>query len=397
MVKAPDAHPIDGAFRFTSPDDSAASKPGAAAVADQTVALSEFLDTGDGAGAAPGRLGVAGRFVSLLGTLVGVGGLVFAATAMRGRRRDVRHVLFWVRRAGLVVMAGAVMEFLAQVVTEAGGSWSALWSPSAIGSVVASTFGSAAGLRIVGGFALATGARLDTIAASEVADPVAAVHNLVSTGVAGANAEMRGAVSASASGPPPNQGSLMEAGDHAWHANAGSVGAAVGALAVLAAHLFDGHTVSKGDRLFTGVVDIIHVAGSAVWAGGILMLATVLWLRHREGRDLWARQLAIRFSVVATAALVLVGLAGVILTIIVLDSPSELWATDWGRILLAKVAFVGVAAAAGAYNHNVLIPALEDAPDDPDLSRQFRNVVTGEATALVAVAVATAFLMGAAS
>ena len=41
--------------------------------------------------------------------------------------------------------------------------------------------------------------------------------------------------------------------------------------------------------------------------------------------------------------------------------------------------------------------AADAAPDDAALSRQFRNVVTGEAVALVAVALATAFLMGAAS
>ena len=60
-----------------------------------------------------------------------------------------------------------------------------------------------------------------------------------------------------------------------------------------------------------------------------------------------ALQLAVRFSVLATIALVAVGVAGVILTVVVLDSPSELWATEWGRTLIAKTLFVAVAAAAG--------------------------------------------------
>jgi hypothetical protein len=51
----------------------------------------------------------------------------------------------------------------------------------------------------------------------------------------------------------------------------------------------------------------------------------------------------------------------------------------------------------GGYNHKVLVPALDSAPDDAAFSRQFRNVVTGEAVALNAVAVANAFLVGAAS
>jgi copper transport protein len=450
MVKAPDAHPIDGAFSFSTPatpvppfeepravdaapdmtlsangpldQDAAASMapqldepsagteqeaasvdsesvPPAAAPVEQVLALEEFLDTGDDVAAAPGRVGAAGRFITLLGTLIGIGGLVFAATAMRGRRRDVRLVLFWVRRAGLAVVAGALIEFTTQVATEDAGNWSALWSPSAVGGVIASTFGIATGLRIVGGIALATGARLDTIAASEIRDPVVAVRQLVSAGVAGAGTDaVFWELDTGQDGmPQPNEDPLVRPGDQAWRAGHDSAGAGLGALAILAAHLFDGHTVTKGNRLLTGAVDIIHVAGSAIWAGGVLMLAAVLWHRHREGRELRARQLAMRFSVVATAALVAVGLAGVVLAIIVLDSPSELWSTDWGRILIAKTTFVGIAAVAGGYNHKVLIPALETAPDDADLSLRFRNVITGEAVALVAVAVATALLMGAAS
>jgi len=421
MVKAPDAHPIDGAFSFSTPatparpvdesievDAAPATTvpvgvpvdeppaeieqdtlpldsqvvPPSTAPADEVVALEEFLDTGAGAGAAPGRLGAAGRFITLMGTLVGIGGLVFAATVMRGRPRDVRYVLVWVRRAGLVVVAGALIELTAQVATEAAGSWSAIWSPSAIGGVLASTFGVATGLRIVGGFALASGARLDTVVASDVAVPVAASW--------GSGSDRKGE-------RRPREDLPVQPGDHSWMVGSGSTGAALGALAMLAAHLFDGHTVTKGNRLLTGAVDIVHVAGGAIWAGGVLMLAAVLWRRHRQGRDLRARQLGVRFSVVATVALVVVGLAGVILTVIVLDSPSELWVTDWGRVLIAKTIFVGSAAAAGGYNHKVLVPALDAAPDDADLAHRFRNVVTGEAAALVAVAVATAVLMGAAS
>jgi putative copper export protein len=100
---------------------------------------------------------------------------------------------------------------------------------------------------------------------------------------------------------------------------------------------------------------------------------------------------------VATLALVAVGVAGVALTVIVLDSPSELWATEWGRTLIAKTLVVGVAVAAGGYNHHVVIPQLQNTPDDPILAHRFRTIVTGEALALTAVLVATALLMGAAS
>ena len=134
-----------------------------------------------------------------------------------------------------------------------------------------------------------------------------------------------------------------------------------------------------------------------MWAGGVLMLTSVLWRRHRQGREMRALQLAIRFSVVATMALVAVGIAGLALTVIILDSPSELWATEWGRLLMFKTLLVAGAAAAGGYNHKVLIPEMSRARDHPVLASHFRKIVTGEAAALVAVLVVTAFLMGAAS
>lgn len=127
------------------------------------------------------------------------------------------------------------------------------------------------------------------------------------------------------------------------------------------------------------------------------MLAVVLWRRHRHGRRLRALHLALRFSVVATAALVAVAVAGLALTVIVLDAPSGLWSTQWGRTLMVKTVLVAFAAAGGAYNHRVLIPELSTAPDDPVLVARFRTVVTFEAVALAAAVAATAVLMGAAS
>jgi len=171
----------------------------------------------------------------------------------------------------------------------------------------------------------------------------------------------------------------------------------LGAFMLVGAYVFDGHTVTKGDRIFTGMVDVVHVAGGAVWAGGVLMLTSVLWRRHNQGRPARALQLAIRFSVIATIALAAVGVAGLVLAVIVLDSPGELWGTEWGRLLMLKVLFVSVAAAAGGYNHKVLIPQMERYPDDAELLGRFRSTIAGESAALVMVVLVTAALMGAAS
>lgn len=93
---------------------------------------------------------------------------------------------------------------------------------------------------------------------------------------------------------------------------------------------FDGHTVTEGNRWITAAVDMVHVAAGAVWAGGVLALAGVLWSRHRRGEGLGAQELALRFSVVAAGAVVVAGIAGTVLAVVILDSPSDLWATPLG-------------------------------------------------------------------
>ncbi len=406
MVKAPDAHAIDGSFSFTvTAPAPAIDEPAPAAeatsaeeIAAPAVDLESFLDTKTDQNKTPQRVGAAGRMISLAGTLVGVGALIFAAAVLRGARRDVRHVLHWVRRAGLLVVVGAIVELVAQLAVDGGGRWSAIWSFTTLGSVLVSSFGIAVALRIVGGLAMASGARIDITHASETPDPVVAIRELVGAGV-GSSSDFWAIENEDTGSGRQLTGSepYLHHGDQAWSPTLDSAGAMLGGFALLVAHLFDGHTVTKGDRLFTGIVDLVHVAGGAVWAGGVLMLTSVLWRRHRQGRELRALQLAVRFSVVATIALVAVGLAGVVLTVIILDSPSELWSTEWGRLLMLKTLFVVAAGAAGGYNHKVLIPQMESAPDDLALTSQFRAIVTGEAAALVAVLIATAFLMGAAS
>ena len=407
-VKAPDAHPIDGSFSFsvaaapavapTEPADAGESSAPATvpeAARDVDAELEAFLDTGDGSRFAPSRVAALGRVVGLAGTLIGIGALAFAALVLRGDWRDVRHVLHWVRRAGVFAVAGALTEFVAQVAIEGGSDWSAVWSPGVVIDVVASSFGIAAGLRILGGCLLATGARLDIVHAEHVADPVVALKQLVGVGAA---------VGVGAPVAPHATGEdswvrepYRHRGDAAWQPVFGSTGALFGALALIAAHLFDGHTVTEGSRLWTGIADAVHVAGGAVWVGGVLMLCVVLWRRHHQGREARALQLAVRFSVVATVALVAVGVAGIALAAIILDAPSDLWATEWGRTLIAKTLLVAAAAAAGGYNHAVVIPRLEAAPDNPAVVGHFRSVIAAEAALLVAVVVVTGLLMGASS
>ena len=173
--------------------------------------------------------------------------------------------------------------------------------------------------------------------------------------------------------------------------------ALTGVALVLLAHVFAGHTVTEGFRLLTGLLDIVHVAAGAVWAGGLVMLIVVSWNRYQDDRDLRTEELAIRFSVVAAVALAAVTIAGVIMAVIILDSVSELWSTPWGRLLVAKVVVAAAAISAGAYNHRFLVPEMTARPGDEGLIARFRSIVAMESALLLVVGIITAFLIGASS
>lgn len=50
-------------------------------------------------------------------------------------------------------------------------------------------------------------------------------------------------------------------------------------------YVFDGHTVTKGNRLLTAVIDLVHVGGGAVWLGGLICLLALSNSRPRQDRS----------------------------------------------------------------------------------------------------------------
>lgn len=408
MVAAPDAHPIDGSFSFTitapvpeppepTPPDTQTDETAVAAEetgsnASETVnepsaepiALETFLDAGQSGPPAADSIASAGRIATIVGAVLAIGGAAFAAFGLRGDASDVRAVLYWVRRGGVLLIIGAIVEAATMTAVRVG-EWSLQTSPTDVADVLWSSAGLAIVLRAAGGFLATSKTGLDTMTASAAGDPVVAARQLATVG-------------GSHSTPPPADRALDEpfvyADDHAWDHRL-ALGGLLGVALVAASFMFDGHTASEGPRLLHAVANLTHVATAAIWAGGVAMLALTIHRRRNSDRPTQALQLAMRFSVIATIALVAAGIAGTALSVIVVDSVSDFWATPWGRLLALKVALVAVAAAGGAYNHRVIVPALDHNPADQSAIDRFRTVVTIEAFALLAVAVVTAFLIAA--
>lgn len=408
---SPDAHPISGTFSFTSisgaeaPAASAEQQDASATAQEPSVedqpeptteapaveSLDSFLASETQGPGWADRLGSIGRILTMVGVLFGVGALVFAVTSLRGSRREVGGVVYWVRRSGLLVVLGAVAELVGALGVEAAGDMWNMWSPTVLSAVLLGSTGIAIGLRVLGGVGLVMGPKMAVAPAEHVADPVLSLRGLTRVAAGSGSTSNLDSLEVQVTDEP--EPSVHRTGEWALPP-AGCIGAFLGGAVLLMSFAFDGHTVANGNRLLMAVADVLHVGAGAVWLGGVVTLTCLLWGRHRRGRDLEALPLVIRFSVVASVALVVVGVAGVAMAVMILDAPSQLWATPWGRLLLWKTLFVVLAAAGGAYNHRVLVPQLESRADE-GTSQMLRAVVTGESVALIVVAILTAFLVAA--
>ncbi len=115
----------------------------------------------------------------------------------------------------------------------------------------------------------------------------------------------------------------------------------VAPVPVLAAALlpFAGHAAAVQPSAGAIFADAVHVLSAAIWAGGILALAT---LRPPGGwRGPEARALLDRFGGVALVAFAITALTGVLRASDQLHDVSGLWTTSYGEVLAVKS--VGIA------------------------------------------------------
>ncbi len=298
-----------------------------------------------------------GRLVLFPAAVVAIGVLTFAAFSFAGRRDDLAALVRLVRWLGVGVAVGATLEVLG--LREVFGAY---------GELLGSGAGRAAVGRVAAGLLLAAG--FGTIAGSPAGSLSAAVLDEVST------ASPAGRVSR-------------------WRPGRRDVFGLLGVVVLVVSFAFDGHTVSEGPRVVHALANVAHVAAASVWAGGVVALAVVLWRRHRAGVASAAVELIVRFSVVAMVSLGVAGAAGLLMAWLIESDLGAYLSTDWGRLLLVKMALVLGAVLIGGYNHFRLLPRLEASPDDDAVVAATRSTVTTEAVLLVTVAFVTALLVGA--
>ncbi|MFN3255198.1 MAG: copper resistance CopC/CopD family protein [Ilumatobacter sp.] len=344
---------------------------GGAAASGSAPTLDEFLSV------APSRPGettaLIGRLLTLSTAILAIGALAFAAVAFRGSAGDLRFVLQLSRVSALVLVVGAVVEYVGVV---------RLLDLSAFGGVGRGA-GAAAVLRAVGGAALVVGVSR-VLAGGVIERPRALSSAVIERG-------------GDLDGPRSTSHGALRSGSARWRIDGRSVPVGVALAAIVASFWFDGHTASKGNRLVHGLVDSVHVVAGAVWAGGVVTMAALFWVRRRHGRPVASAATFVRFSGLATISLAAVVGAGLAMALIVLDSPGDLTSTEWGQTLLLKTAAVAITAVVGGFNHFVLVPAIERDPAHPRTLERIRTTLAVEAILLTFVVLVTAWLVAAAT
>lgn len=349
-----------------------------------------FIDQGRSNLATGAFVGALGRAIGYTAAMAAIGGFIFAQLILR-RRRDLENAVVWLRRFGVLIMVGALCETVGQVMISFG-----QLSFAGLAELLGSTAGLSMGIRFLGGLAWWGLPEPRLVQVVGHAQAPMAPQTLLLSSVVGTSA-------ASVDRPSRLHRSREVAAtfsEYRWQSGAATGLAVLGLTLLTASHLFDGHTLSEGNRLLASFATVAHVIGGAVWGGGVIMLAATLWNRRRDSQPLEAMELGIRFSIVASAALVVVGAAGLALTWMIIDSVAALWTTPWGRLLAVKTLAVALAGALGIYNHRRLLPRTvrgRSVIGATSTGSWLRFAVGIEALTMTVVLVVTAFLVGAAS
>lgn len=158
-----------------------------------------------------------------------------------------------------------------------------------------------------------------------------------------------------------------------------------------------GHAV--GAEGIEGIVhpaaDFVHLVAAAAWVGTLLPLALLLAAASHDATSVTIARIAtMRFSTIGVGSVALLLITGSINTWYLAGSIPALTETDYGRLLLLKIALFLVMVAVAAFNRLHLTPRLVQAADDSTtidaLRRLRRNASLEVAIGAIIIAVVAA-------
>jgi copper transport protein len=153
-----------------------------------------------------------------------------------------------------------------------------------------------------------------------------------------------------------------------------------------------GHASVAGNLAI--VADTAHVIAAALWTGGLGFLFLALKLAKEDRWPLATRAVP-RFSNMAVISVVVLLVAGIISGYLQVRTWSALWETEYGLLLLGKVALVLPLLALGAYNNRYAVPRLKAGIASVLERRRFLRAAGVELGIMVAIVAVTAVLVNA--
>ena len=149
-------------------------------------------------------------------------------------------------------------------------------------------------------------------------------------------------------------------------------------LAGLSTWPLTGHAIASPLSGAMVAADVVHMAAMAVWIGGLVTLAVFLLRAHPRVLGVilpaWSRWAAL-------AVVWLVG-AGVVQAVVQVGSIQALWRTDYGRLVLAKIAVLAVTLTAAAFARRLVQRAQVSAQGPAKLRRSVGIEVVATAVVL---------------
>ena len=127
----------------------------------------------------------------------------------------------------------------------------------------------------------------------------------------------------------------------------------IGAAGALLADVLASHAAAGSNVVVNVAVQSLHVLAVALWLGGLVGLLVTIRRTPDEG----TARIATRFSRVATVGIAVVAASGLVRAVPEIGTVDRLVSTDFGRLVIAKTALLGVLALLGAANHFRNVPA----------------------------------------
>lgn len=122
----------------------------------------------------------------------------------------------------------------------------------------------------------------------------------------------------------------------------------------LLADVLSSHAAAGQNPAFDVLIQALHVLAVGLWMGGLVGLLVTL---RRHLPDESTARSARRFSWLATVGIAVVAVTGVLRAISEVGTIDALFASDFGRLVIAKTALLAILAALGAVNHFHNVPA----------------------------------------